>query len=221
MVAEIGSWLDSAWQAVSYNHDWIPGNLVLAAVPLLLSVVLFRWKTERTPLWWLGVGAFVIFLPNAPYVLTDIIHLFEQAEAVSLSVTVLVLVPLYGVVILLALEAYVLSLLNVGEYLRAIGRVRLVLPAEIALHAACAVGIYLGRVERFNSWAVVTRLDNLAGSVIDSGLEERPVALIVVTFVVLVVLYAIAKWLTLAALSYGLGSRSPFHGHSKSTPELR
>jgi uncharacterized membrane protein len=213
MVAEIGSWLDSAWQAASYNHDWIPGNLFLAAVPLVLSVVLFRWKTERTPLWWLGVVAFVVFLPNAPYVLTDIIHLFEQAETVSLSVTLLVLVPLYGIVILLALEAYVLSLLNVGEYLRGIGRAPLVFPVELALNAACAVGIYLGRVERFNSWAVVTRLDNLSGSIIDNGLEERPVALIAVTFVVLVVLYAIAKWLTLAALSYGLGSRSPFQGH--------
>ncbi len=221
MVAEIGSWLDSAWQAASYNHDWIPGNLFLAAIPLLLSFVLFRWKTERSPLWWLGVGAFVVFLPNAPYVLTDIIHLFEQAEVVPLSVAVLVLLPLYGVVILLAFEAYVVSLLNVGEYLRSIGRAPLVFPAELALNAACAVGIYLGRVERFNSWAVLTRWDNLAGSIIDTGLEERPVTLIALTFVVLVVLYALAKWLTLAAFSYGLGSRSPFHGRSESSPAPR
>jgi uncharacterized membrane protein len=213
MIADIDSWLDAAWRAASFNHDWIPGNLFLASVPLVLSIVLFRWKTRRGPLWWIGVGAFVVFLPNAPYVLTDIIHLFEQARFVDLSVTVLVLVPLYGIVIFLAFEAYVVSLLNVGEYLRAIGRSRLVLPAEVGLSAACAVGIYLGRVERFNSWAVATRLNNLAGSIIDNGLERRPVALIVVTFVALLVLYGIAKWLTLAALEYGLGSRSPFPGH--------
>ncbi len=221
MVAEIGSWLDSAWRAVSFNTDWIPVNLALAAVPLLLSFVLFRWKTDRGPIWWLGVVVFVVFLPNAPYVLTDVIHLFEQADVVPVSVLVLVLVPLYGVVLLLAFEAYVVSLLNVREYLRAIGRARLVLPAELTLNAACAVGIYFGRFERFNSWAVLTGLDNLAGSIIDSGLKERPATLIAVTFVVLVVLYGIAKWLTLAALSYGLGSRSPFHGHSESSPELR
>jgi uncharacterized membrane protein len=110
-------------------------------------------------------------------------------------------------VILLAVEAWVVSLLNVGHYLRSIGQARLVLPTELALHAACAVGIYLGRFERFNSWAVVTRLDNLAGTVIDTSLERRPVVLIAVTFVVLVVVYAIAKWLTLAVLSYALGRR--------------
>ena len=209
MLVPVLSWLDSAARALAQNRDWIPINLALASVPLLLSFVLFRRKTRRRVLWWLGVGAFVVFLPNAPYVLTDVIHLFEQADTVSPSVLVLALLPLYGAVILLALEAYVVSLLNVGHYLRSIGHARLVPPAELALHAVCAVGIYLGRFERFNSWAVVTRLDNLAGTIIDRSLERRPVALIAVTFVVLVVLYAIAKWLTLAVASYGLGRFSP------------
>jgi len=204
MLTNVLQWIGAAGRGLAPNRDWMVINLVLAAVPLVLSVVLFRRSARRPPLWWLGVAGFVVFLPNAPYVLTDVTHLIEQIESrdYSAPVVALVLLPVYTLVILLAFEAYVVSLLNVGHYLRAIGHARLVPLAEIVLHGAGAVGIYLGRFERFNSWAVVTRLDNLAGTIIDSTLARRPLALIAVTFVVLVVLYWIAKWLTLAVASY-------------------
>ena len=212
MLADVLHWFDSAARALAPNRDWMVVNLALAAVPLFLSFVLFRWRTRRQPLWWLGVVGFVVFLPNAPYVLTDVIHLIEQIESGdhSASVIALVLLPIYALVILLAFEAYVVSLLNVGHYLRAIGRSRLVPLAEIVLHAASAVGIFLGRFERLNSWAVVTRLDNFVGTIIDNSLERRPLAVIAVTFVAIVILYRIAKWLTLAVVRYPPGRRIPF-----------
>ncbi|MEB3214513.1 MAG: DUF1361 domain-containing protein, partial [Leptolyngbyaceae bacterium] len=47
--------------------------IVLAAICLGLSFSIFRRKqSTRSWLWWIGFVIFVAFLPNAPYLLTDI-----------------------------------------------------------------------------------------------------------------------------------------------------
>ena len=54
------------------------GNLFLAFIPLVLSLWLFlRRSKRRTLLWWMVFVAFISFLPNASYLLTDIIHLID------------------------------------------------------------------------------------------------------------------------------------------------
>src|SRR6478736_5332776 len=56
------------------HHDvwWMSWNLLLAAIPMLLAVLLFHRPRRHSVLWWGGVAAFVLFLPNAPYVVTDL-----------------------------------------------------------------------------------------------------------------------------------------------------
>src|SRR5262245_32830462 len=56
-------------------------NTMLAVIPFVLALTLFvpASRRPRTPFWWIGLAAFVAFLPNAPYVLTDIIHLRGDA----------------------------------------------------------------------------------------------------------------------------------------------
>jgi uncharacterized membrane protein len=72
-----------------------------------------------------------------------------------------------------------------------------VLWAELLTHALCAIGVYLGRFKRFNSWDFLTQPDDLARSVVDDLTAKRPVLVIVVTFVVLTVLYWVMKQVTL------------------------
>src|SRR4029453_16226898 len=62
-------------EVVVRNRFWMLWNLILAAVPLLLAVPLFRHPGRRGPGGWLGLGVVVLFLPNAPYVVTDLVHL--------------------------------------------------------------------------------------------------------------------------------------------------
>jgi uncharacterized membrane protein len=194
--------LEDARRAVfSAGNTWMVWNLALAAVPVALSFMLFRSHAQRSVLWWFGCVAFVVFLPNAPYVLTDVVHLIEAARAGTYStvVVLLALVPLYGVFMALGFAAYVVSLRNLGRYLRAVGRAGLVVPTELALHAVSSLGIYLGRFERFNSWAVVTRLDDLTDTVLDAILARQPLLVIAATFLTLNVLYWPAKRLMVAA----------------------
>ncbi|MGB8700303.1 MAG: DUF1361 domain-containing protein, partial [Thermosynechococcaceae cyanobacterium] len=148
-----------------YNA-WIAWNLFLAFIPVGLSFYLFRCgRTKRSlhgpvntsPLWWLGVAVYVAFLPNAPYVLTDIIHLIEATWATdSIWVVTLFYFPLHISAMLLAFEAYVVSLINQGSYLRWRGLSQTnIFGVEILTHILCATGIFLGRFLRFNSWDII------------------------------------------------------------------
>jgi len=122
-------WVGFAWDAVHNNSRWMTWNLFLALVPLALSFWLFRQRVKPKhnhspalthkvyphPLWWLGLLVFIAFLPNAPYVLTDIIHLIHDIRRTnSIWVITLVLIPQYLLFIIAGFEAYVISLINLG-----------------------------------------------------------------------------------------------------------
>ena len=173
---------------------WMVWNLMLALVPTALSVLLFRGRTRRTPLWWAGLGTFVLFLPNAPYVLTDVIHFVADVRrAPSLAAILLAIVPAYAVFALLAFAAYVVSLVNMGRYLRAIGRGRWVELAEVTTHAACAVGIWLGRFPHVNSWDLIGRPALIAAELGHAFTHRLPLFVMTLTFAIVASFYAVAK----------------------------
>lgn len=179
---------------------WILWNSFLAFIPLVLSFWLFRrQKISRTALWWAVLIVFIAFLPNAPYMLTDIIHLIRGTrDGISIWVIALVFIPLHLLAILGGFQAYVVSIINQGYYLKKQGATRLtVWSAEILVHALCAVGIYLGRFRRYNSWDLVTVPKNVLISTLDDLTDKQPVAVMVVTFLILVVFYWIMKQITL------------------------
>jgi uncharacterized membrane protein len=154
---------------------------------------------RRNGLWWLGLLVFIAFLPNAPYLLTDIIHLIRTAriEEIPAWVIALGVIPLHLLAILLGFEAYVISLLNLEYFLKGQGHKAWSLPTEGLLHALCAVGIYLGRFIRFNSWDLVTDPGNVLVITLNSLTAKRPLLVIFVTFMILTSLYWIFKQITL------------------------
>lgn len=210
MKAQLIAWIASAWHVLLSNSHWMTWNLLLAFVPLALSVWLFRSRSRlRSWLWWVGFVIFVIFLPNAPYVLTDIIHLIQDVRAnYSVWLITLALIPQYLLFIVAGFEAYVLSLINLGDYLKRWGWGKAILWAELILHGLSAIGIYLGRFKRFNSWDIVTQLDTLTTSVMDDLVGKRPLLVITVTFVVIAGLYWLLKEVSLAILTYKKHSKS-------------
>ena len=115
------------WEAIGafsgIYSGWILWNLFLAFIPLVLSFWLFRRRTnDRTVWWWLGWLVFIAFLPNAPYLLTDIIHLIRGTRAgYATWIIALVFIPLHIAAIISGFEAYVISLINQGHYLKATG----------------------------------------------------------------------------------------------------
>lgn len=173
----------------------------IALVLILLDVWLLRNERSRSLFWWLGFLVFIAFLPNAPYVLTDVIHLIEDIRTNnSVWLITLVLIPQYLLFTLVGFEAYVLSLINLGEYLKRQGWGKFVLWVELTLHFLSAIGIYLGRFLRFNSWDIITELDNLANSIVDDLAGKWPLLVMFVTFVVIAGLYWIMKQVSLGII---------------------
>lgn len=174
--------------------------IALAALSLILSFSLFqREKSRRTALWWLSLIAFIAFLPNAPYVLTDIIHLIRAISLGGLRtwVVAIVLIPMHTVAILLGFEAYVIALINQAHYLKKKGNGRFILPTELLFHALSAIGIYLGRFVRLNSWDLATDPTSVAITTLNALTTKRPAAVVFVTFIILTVLYWVMKQITL------------------------
>jgi uncharacterized membrane protein len=133
------------------GYPYLVWNLALAWIPLLLAVLLVvSYARRRSAVELFAVGAaWLLFLPNAPYVLTDFIHLgerhrlFDSLIIASFAFTSLAL----GFASLLLVQLVVT---------RAAGAMLGWVTAFGSLFAA-SVGIYLGRVLRLNSWDVVHR----------------------------------------------------------------
>lgn len=139
------------------NRGWMTWNLILAFIPAVLAVPLLWRPHRRDAGWWVGMAVLVLFLPNAPYVLTDLIHLrLDAAQAASDGVLVFGVLPIYGTFILLGMSAYLVCLEGMVREART---VRPDLPrwaVEVPVTALCSLGIVLGRIARLNSWDTIT-----------------------------------------------------------------
>jgi uncharacterized membrane protein len=144
-------------EVVHSNSRWMGWNLCLAAVPVGLAFLVFRHRGRRNPLWWAGLGLFALFLPNAPYVITDLVHLRGDVVGADDDTAVITgVLPVYAVFIVLGVLAYTVSLILMGNYLDRAGLASRRAAIEVGVHAVTAVGVVLGRFARLNSWEPVT-----------------------------------------------------------------
>jgi uncharacterized membrane protein len=193
-VLSIGTLAAQIHETHDRGYTFLVWNLFLAWVPLIAASLAFALARR-------GVGILVVvlvvvwllFFPNAPYMLTDFIHLHQSGPS-----------PLWYVALMLSAFAWTALMLGfVSLYLvhaiigrragAAVGWVVVVCVLGLA-----SFGVYLGRFARFNSWDLVTR-PHLVLSVIrqevDSPLHDPKMvaALLALTAFLLVgylVLYA-------------------------------
>jgi uncharacterized membrane protein len=202
MIAQLIFWIQTAWQVISLSNSLILWNSFLAFIPLVLSVWLFRWAHSRSLVWWIVFIIFLAFLPNAPYVLTDIIHLIDWIrEGFPTWIVTLVLIPQYFLFILAGFEAYVMALINLGYYLERQGLGQYIVGIELVTHLLCAIGIYLGRFQRFNSWDFVAQPNALAQIMVEDFTSRFPLLVVIITFGILVILYWLMKQVNLGIVT--------------------
>jgi uncharacterized membrane protein len=181
-------------------------GLFTALVILPLTLWMVQSRSGRKFAWWLGFAGFIAFLPNAPYLLTDVIHLIDDIRTIdSVWIITLIIIPLYILVISAGFEAYVISLINLGYYLQERGKGEWVLGCELIIHGLSAVGIYWGRFLRFNSWDFITQPDHLLTRGVEELLGKQPLVIIMITFIVLAGLHWLAKRVTLSVIAQSRG----------------
>ncbi|HEY9875973.1 MAG TPA: DUF1361 domain-containing protein [Candidatus Obscuribacterales bacterium] len=180
---------------------YLVGAIAITLVLMVLDIWLLRGRGSRSFGWWVGFLVFISFLPNAPYVLTDIIHLIDDIRRYSsVWLITLAIVPLYLLFMVSGFEAYVLSVIYLGDYLRRHGWGKYILWVELTVHSLSAIGIYLGRFQRFNSWHIITQPDEVFTSLMNDLVGKFPALVMAITFVVITCLYWIAKQLTLGIM---------------------
>jgi uncharacterized membrane protein len=170
------------------NFFWMTWNSLLAWMPVGIAVFLFRGRPrDHKPSagWWMGLVLFVLFLPNAPYVVTDLVHLRGDVLLVGHDWPVITgVLPVYAVFIGSGFLAYYLALRELGRYLDRIDQGGWKAGAAIGLHGLCAIGVFLGRHARLNSWEpVVEPHDTLQRMVLTLSWRWAPAA-VTATFAV-------------------------------------
>jgi uncharacterized membrane protein len=179
---------------------FLPWNLFLAAVPLMVSTVLVRLDARGASPWVLGaLGAvWLAFLPNAPYILTDLVHLGHRPP-VPFWYDLAMILSGAGVGLL---SGYV-SLADVQGVLARRWGAAVGWAVSVGVLFLSAFGIYLGRVLRWNSWDVVTAPGALFRDVARSALAVDPtVAVMTLVFGGMLTLGYVALW-ALAAPAVG------------------
>ncbi len=128
-------------------------NLFLAWIPfvLALGVAAVHGRGGPRPLLWLLGAGWLLFLPNAPYILTDFIHLGRAAGAPLWFDAALI-----GAFSATGLALGLASLLVVHHVVEARAGRLVGWAVVVSSLVLSAIGIYLGRFARFNSWDVVT-----------------------------------------------------------------
>lgn len=131
-------------------------NYFLALIPLVLSSLLLQMNKHgyRLPVMlFTGIG-WMLFFPNAPYILTDFIHL-TCSSTYFMSLDILT-ISWFAIASFLAA---VISLNDVATVLRSRYRQKRVTIMILGLSLLTGFGIYLGRYLRFNSWDVLQKPD--------------------------------------------------------------
>jgi len=138
----------------AFGFRFLVWNLILAWIPLLFGLLVYDRYQRGTRLLTLAPALvlWLLFLPNAPYIVTDFVHLSASSPA-----------PLWLDGVELSAFAWTGMLLGfVSLYLvHAVARHRFG-PAPswagvLGVLALVSVGVYLGRVKRWNSWDLLTQ----------------------------------------------------------------
>ncbi|PSB40991.1 hypothetical protein C7B77_27805 [Chamaesiphon polymorphus CCALA 037] len=89
--------------------------------------------------------------------------------------------------------SYVFSLVNLDIYFSKNHWDRYTNFAELSLHILCAIGIYIGRFLRFNSWSLVTQPKHFLSILPGELIGKFPLVVIVLTIAIIAGLYALCK----------------------------
>lgn len=149
-----------------YSLIYILWNIFLAIIPFILSSILLHLKEigKLRNLTFVILGIFwLLFLPNAPYIVTDLIH-----------IGVVKSVPVLFDSILLFSSAFVgfmlglYSLNHIENILSSLYSKKVTLFIVLLIIFLTSFGMYLGRFLRFNSWDIIIDPLSLSGRFLET-----------------------------------------------------
>jgi uncharacterized membrane protein len=181
---------------VAYSHSFedVPflWNLFLAWIPFGLALLIYdrhRRGARLVQLLVLGL-LWLLFFPNAPYIVTDVRYLTDMTGKAFWYEGLLI-----GTAASTGLLLGFMSLYLIQAIVRRVAGARYAWLFVLVALALSSVGVYLGRVLRWNSWDIFVRpgslLGELAGVLVDPLAHPRPIAITILFTSFLLASYAI------------------------------
>jgi uncharacterized membrane protein len=151
---------ETAQRLGPFAHEWLAYNLVLAWLPLA-----FAFVATLTPgrIALLPAALWLVFLPNAPYLVTDLIHVGEPGGDIVYDAAVI------GTAAAVGLAIGGLSLALVQARVAAAAGARAGWLFAYGTLALAGLGVYIGRVLRWNSWDAFVRPLEIVSDISASG----------------------------------------------------
>jgi uncharacterized membrane protein len=160
----VGLFAARVYRSYTRTYAFLLWNLFLAWIPYLSSLWADYLHQRYPRRWWYLVAPgllWLVFFPNAPYIVTDFWHLQERTP-----------VPMWYDIGLLSVFAWtglflaVFSLHTIQRLVRSyLGSVLSWVFVMVALGLG-GLGIYLGRFLRWNSWDLLLRPGDVLGDVV-------------------------------------------------------
>lgn len=179
------------------QHAYLAWNLILAWMPLAFAILatehFARAGTMRDRRLLGSVTAWLLFFPNAPYIFTDLVHLFATRQHTFWTELMLVL--------LCALTGFVagfLSLRLMHELVTKVWGRWTGWAFVIMVSGLSAFGVFLGRFVRLNSWHVVTHPLRVAEGTMEAALNVLTQWQHTKSFIVFSVFLLLGYWMLFA-----------------------
>lgn len=139
-----------AFYSDTMRYFFLSWNLFLAWIPYVLSTFITSYSKKEKWKQLLIAGTWLLFFPNALYIVTDLVHLRDETNMPWWFDAMLLFAAAFA-----GLMMAFVSLRNMEKYLSTILNNRVVHLVSFSLMFLGSFGVYLGRFERWNSWNII------------------------------------------------------------------
>ncbi len=193
------------------HYAFLIWNLFLAWIPFIISYFAYTMALRRRWIYIIiPVAAFVwlIFFPNAPYILTDFQHLASRWQDLPVWYDVMMLVWFSFTGVMLGMVSlFLMQEIIRREFGRWVGWTFVALVTGLS-----SAGVYMGRFLRWNSWDI---LRNPTGIALDSFERAQDPSLQAIAFIGIFGAFFLFLYITLYTFGHLLLERKATENSSR------
>lgn len=143
-------------------YTFLVWNIFLAIIPYVITMYLSDKKKLNKISFILAFGAWLAFLPNAPYIITDLYHLSRSTfNIIWIDTLVISAFAITGMLL------FYFSLFQMKNLLLSFLRRKVSEALITTTIFLSAFGVYIGRFLRYNSWQILSHPQQLFSDIIN------------------------------------------------------
>jgi len=136
------------WKVDSFIY--ILWNIFLAFIPFIISFFILYFQKEKKLnkiIFIIGMILWILFIPNAPYIVTDFIHL-GTTKSIPIIYDILLIFSSAVIGLILAMHSF----FHIEQIIKMKYSIKVSSFIMAIIILLTSFGVYLGRFLRFNSW---------------------------------------------------------------------